>query len=67
LPDRRANEGSGGGVLRADVLTKTESKSIRRVSAGTLRAFLIDALRACELNEVDAATVADAMLEADLT
>jgi L-2-hydroxycarboxylate dehydrogenase (NAD+) len=49
------------------VLTKTEAQDIRRVSAATLRAFLLDAIRACGLNEADAATVADAMLEADLT
>src|SRR5499427_9293522 len=57
----------GGAVLRADVLTKTEAQAIRRVPAATLRAFLVDALRACGLNEADAATVASAMLEADLT
>src|SRR5262249_31754547 len=55
----------GRRVLRADVLTKTEAQAIRRVPAATLRAFLTDALRACALN--DAATVASAMLEADLT
>src|SRR5262249_40907826 len=54
-------------VLRADVLTKTEAQAIRRVPAATLRAFLTDALRACALNDADAATVASAMLEADLT
>jgi LDH2 family malate/lactate/ureidoglycolate dehydrogenase len=48
-----------------DVLTKTEDS--RRVSAATLRTFLTDALRACGLPEADAATVAAAMLEADLT
>src|SRR4051812_12889779 len=48
-----------------DVLTKTEDS--RRVSAATLRTFLTDALRACGLPEADAATVAGAMLEADLT
>jgi len=47
------------------VLTKTET--IRRVPAATLRAFLLDALRACGLPAADAATAADAMLEADLT
>ncbi|TMK06954.1 MAG: Ldh family oxidoreductase [Alphaproteobacteria bacterium] len=56
-----------GGVLRAHVLTKTEAQAIRRVPAATLRAFLFDALRACGLNDADAATVASAMLEADLT
>jgi L-2-hydroxycarboxylate dehydrogenase (NAD+) len=49
------------------VLTKTEAQDIRRVPAATLRAFLLDAMRACGLNEGDAATVAEAMLEADLT
>src|SRR5262249_54433812 len=57
----------GRRVLRADVLTKTEAQAIRRVPAATLRAFLTDALRACALNDADAATVASAMLEADLT
>ena len=57
----------GGAVLRTDVLTETESANTRRVPAAALRAFLIDALRACDLNEADAATVAGAMLEADLT
>src|SRR5205807_2442333 len=37
------------------------------VPAATLRAFLTDAMRACGLNEADAATVACAMLVADLT
>jgi L-2-hydroxycarboxylate dehydrogenase (NAD+) len=54
-------------LLRAHVLTKTESESIRRIPAATLRAFITDALRACALDEADAATVASAMLEADLT
>ncbi len=54
-----------GDVLRAHVLTKTED--IRRIPAATLRAFLVDALRACGLPEADAAIVAGAMLEADLT
>jgi hypothetical protein len=49
------------------VLTKTEARDTRRIAAATLRAFLSDALRACGLNEADAATVAGAMLEADLT
>src|SRR5712672_3375193 len=57
----------GGGVLRTDVLTETESEHTRRVHAAALRAFFMDALRACDLNEADAATVAGAMLEADLT
>jgi L-2-hydroxycarboxylate dehydrogenase (NAD+) len=49
------------------VLTKNETESTRRIPAATLRGFLVDALRACGLPEADAATVADAMLEADLT
>jgi L-2-hydroxycarboxylate dehydrogenase (NAD+) len=49
------------------VLTKPEAQAIRRVPAAILGAFLIDALRACGLNDADAATVASAMLEADLT
>src|SRR6516164_11563311 len=57
----------GGAGLRPRVLTKTEAQAIRRVPAATLRAFLTDAMRACGLNEPDAATVARAMLDADLT
>ena len=49
------------------MLTKTEPDITRRIPAATLRAFLTDALRACGLAEADAATGADAMLEADLT
>jgi L-2-hydroxycarboxylate dehydrogenase (NAD+) len=49
------------------VLTKTETESTRRISPATLRGFLEDALRACGLPEADAAIVAGAMLEADLT
>jgi len=49
------------------VLTKTEAQAIHRVPAATLRAFLVDAFGACGLNDADAATVASAMLEADLT
>ena len=49
------------------MLTKTESESTRRVPAVRLRSFLIDALCACGLPASDAATVAGAMLEADLT
>jgi L-2-hydroxycarboxylate dehydrogenase (NAD+) len=49
------------------VLTKTQAQDTRRIPAATLRAFVTDALRACGLNEADAATVAGAMLEADLT
>ena len=54
-------------MLRTDVLTETESENTRRVHAAALRAFLIDALSACDLTEADAAIVAGAMLEADLT
>ena len=49
------------------MLTKPEAQAIRRVPAVTLRAFLTDGMRACGLSEPDAATVAGAMLEADLT
>jgi LDH2 family malate/lactate/ureidoglycolate dehydrogenase len=49
------------------VLTKTEVQASRRIPAAALRAFLIDVLRACDLSEADAAIVAGAMLEADLT
>ncbi|HZD27484.1 MAG TPA: Ldh family oxidoreductase, partial [Xanthobacteraceae bacterium] len=49
------------------MLTKAQGQEIRRVSAAALHAFFMDALRACDLNEADAATVAGAMLEADLT
>ena len=48
------------------MLTKTETQETR-YDAATLRAFLLDALRACGLPEADAATAAGAMLEADLT
>ncbi|MCC6776156.1 MAG: Ldh family oxidoreductase [Hyphomicrobiales bacterium] len=37
------------------------------ISAAGLRAFLIDVFRACDFPEADAVTIADAMLEADLT
>jgi L-2-hydroxycarboxylate dehydrogenase (NAD+) len=49
------------------LLTPTKTETIPRIPAATLRAFLIDAFRACGLNAADAATVAGAMLEADLT
>ena len=49
------------------MLTKTEVEDTRRVSATALRAFLTDAFLACDLDQRDAATVAGAMLEADLT
>ena len=42
-------------------------ESVPRIPAATLRAFLADAMRACGLPEDDAAIVAGAMLEADLT
>jgi L-2-hydroxycarboxylate dehydrogenase (NAD+) len=42
-------------------------ESVPRIPAATLRAFLDDTLRACGLPEDDAAVVAGAMLEADLT
>jgi LDH2 family malate/lactate/ureidoglycolate dehydrogenase len=45
----------------------TQTESIARIPAATLRAFLEDAMRACGLAEDDAAAVAGAMLEADLT
>jgi L-2-hydroxycarboxylate dehydrogenase (NAD+) len=43
------------------------AESIRRISGATLHSFLNDAFRACGLPQADAATVAKAMLEADLT
>ena len=52
------------------MLTRTEDpkeQDTRRVPAATLRAFLTDAFLACGLTNDDAATVAGAMLEADLT
>ena len=48
------------------MLTRTQTQDTRRIPAAILRAFLVDALRACGLSEADAGTVADAMLEADL-
>jgi hypothetical protein len=42
------------------LLTKTQAT--RRVSAVMLRAFLVDALRACGLCEADGATAAGAMV-----
>src|SRR5262245_51664266 len=57
----------GGERVMADVLTKTEPEKTRRLAAATLREFLYDVLRACGLPEGHAATVADGMLEADLT
>ena len=49
------------------MLTKTEAQDTRRIPAAALRAFLVDALRACGLPQADAAIAAAAMLEADLT
>jgi L-2-hydroxycarboxylate dehydrogenase (NAD+) len=64
-------------LLRTHVLTKSETQAAeaiapeaqdtRRVPAVALRAFLTDAFLACGLDETDAAIVAGAMLEADLT
>jgi len=53
--------------LISNVLTRTQAQDTRRFPAAILRAFLVDALRACGLSEADASTVAKAMLEADLT
>jgi len=47
------------------VLTPTESTKL--IPAAALRGFLDDVFRACGMSEADAATVAAAMLEADLT
>ena len=49
------------------MLTRTQTQDARRFPAAILRAFLVDALRACGLSEADTSTVAKAMLEADLT
>jgi hypothetical protein len=38
------------------------TESTRRVPAATIRAFMIDAFRACGLPEADAGVVANAML-----
>ena len=43
------------------------SETTRRIPAATIRAFMIDALRACGLPDVDAGVVAHAMLDADLS
>jgi L-2-hydroxycarboxylate dehydrogenase (NAD+) len=53
--------------LISNVLTRTQTQDTRRFPAAILRAFLVDALRACGLSEADTSTVANAMLEADLT
>ena len=57
----------GGAELISNVLTRTQTQDTRRFPAAILRAFLVDALRACGLSEADTSTVANAMLEADLT
>src|SRR5262249_34934408 len=54
-------------VLENGIFVLTKTETIRRIPAATLRAFLVDALTACGLPAADAATAADAMLEADLT
>src|SRR5215510_15653830 len=43
------------------------SENARRIPAAAIRAFMIDALRACALPEADAGIVAHAMLDADLS
>ncbi len=43
------------------------SKSTSRIPAAAIRAFMIDAFRACGLPEADAGIVANAMLDADLS
>ncbi len=43
------------------------TEATRRIPAATIRAFMTDAFRACGLPEADAATVAGAMLDADLS
>jgi LDH2 family malate/lactate/ureidoglycolate dehydrogenase len=45
----------------------TVSEATRRIPAATIRAFMVDAFRACGLPEADAAIVADAMLDADIS
>ena len=45
----------------------TESEATRRVSGAVIKAFLTDAFLACGMSQSEAATVAGAMLEADLT
>src|SRR5438477_1671792 len=44
-----------------------KASTSRRVSADALRSFISDALRACGLPHADAAIVAEAMLDADLS
>ena len=43
------------------------AESTRRISAAAIRSFMTDAMRACGLPQADAATVAGAMLDADLS
>ena len=43
------------------------AEKLIRVPASAIKAFISDALRACGLADADAGTVADAMVEADLT
>jgi L-2-hydroxycarboxylate dehydrogenase (NAD+) len=43
------------------------SELTRRIPAAAIRAFMLDAFRACGLPDADAAIVADAMLDADLS
>ena len=43
------------------------AETTRRISADAIRSFMTDALRACGLPDADAATVAGAMLDADLS
>jgi len=45
----------------------TIAEATRRISAEAIRSFMIDAFRACGLPPPDAATVAGAMLDADLS
>src|SRR5689334_19897736 len=48
-------------------LVPTASEATRRIPAATIRAFMVDAFRACGLPEADAGIVADAMLDADIS
>jgi LDH2 family malate/lactate/ureidoglycolate dehydrogenase len=45
----------------------TVAESTRRIPANAIRSFMTDAFRACGLPDADAATVAGAMLDADLS
>jgi LDH2 family malate/lactate/ureidoglycolate dehydrogenase len=53
--------------MQKAVRVLTETEATRRVDAATLRSFLVDAFRACGMDETDAATTSGAVLEADLT